>query len=79
MDEQQEALRQYPCPVCGQSEFEFGQVVSRGGVNYVAGSPHFWNQPRDSWGSARVLMARACLHCWNIQTFVRKPKYLPVV
>ncbi len=73
MDPQQETLRQFPCPVCGQSEFEFGQLTTRYGISFAAGQGDFWNMPRDSWGSSRSgMIARHCLHCDNVQVFIRR-------
>jgi len=58
MDPQQQSLRQFRCPVCGESNFEFGQVHF--GL-YSPGNGEFWNMPR-SLMTPKPMIARACLN-----------------
>lgn len=72
MDSQIELLKKYPCPICSQSEYEFGQLIGHGAIHFVAGTPKFWSMPRDPWRAPKRALARICVHCRNIQSFERQ-------
>ncbi len=75
-DPQMKLLSQFPCSVCGQTQFEFGQFGSPGGMLFSPGNGKFWNMPRSFW-SPKMTIARACLNCGNLQGFIRKFTPLP--
>ena len=80
MDPQTESLKQYPCPICGHSEYEFGQMIGQGkqylgnGMYFVPGTPKFWNMPLHPRRASKQVLARVCIHCRNIQSFERQFK-----
>ena len=74
MDPQIESLRKYPCPTCGQSEYEFGQLRSLVMQYFIAGTEKFWNMPRNTSSAPKPMIARLCVHCRNIQSFERQFK-----
>ena len=70
-DPQMKLLSQFPCSVCGQAQFEFGQFCGPGGMRFAAGKGKFWNMPRNHQ-SPTMTIARACLKCGNLQGFIRR-------
>ena len=78
MDPQIESLKQYPCPICGHSEYLFGQLNGHGnsqlgpGMFFAPGTPKFWNMPLHPWSPPKRIIARLCVHCRNIQSFERQ-------
>ncbi len=61
---------EFPCPICGEAEFEWGMSVTYG----VSERLHH-RATGAGWGSGQPLNTRKCLHCSNVQLFtVRKPE-----
>ncbi len=54
-----------PCVICGEEDYEWGHPGSQGGVYYVPISSRF------GFGMGEPLRARKCLHCGNIQLFLK--------
>jgi predicted nucleic-acid-binding Zn-ribbon protein len=64
-----------PCPICGGSQFEFGEVRRP----YYLGDALFFYLPQPNgdgglWGSIQAMhQARHCPTCGNIQLFTHQP------
>ncbi|MFO1004494.1 MAG: hypothetical protein U0929_00935 [Planctomycetaceae bacterium] len=72
MDPQIESLKQYPCPICGHSEYQFGQHVAPGIPGFVPGTEKRWNMRQHLLSIPKPVIARLCVHCRNIQSFERQ-------
>jgi hypothetical protein len=69
MDPQIESLKQFPCPFCGHSEYQFGQLVAPVIPRFAPGTEKHWNMPQHLWSVPKRIIARLCIHCRNIQSF----------
>jgi hypothetical protein len=55
-----------PCPVCGETDYEWGTPGSDGGVYYLPQGAIF------GFGGGEGLAARKCLACGNMQLFIKE-------
>lgn len=74
MDPQIESLKQFPCPFCGHSEYQFGQLDGLGVPRFAPGTEKHWNVPQHLLSIPKRIIARLCVHCRNIQSFERQFK-----
>jgi hypothetical protein len=57
----------FPCPLCGQSEFVWGITVGEGPMQRL------YTRPDEmGWGEGKILYTRECLSCSHVMLFTRK-------
>lgn len=54
-----------PCPICGETRYEWGTPGSEGGVYFVPDGSIY------GFGGGEGLAARKCLSCGNMQLFIK--------
>jgi hypothetical protein len=55
-----------PCPICGDTHYEWGHPGSSGGVYFLPEGASF------GFGAGQSLEARKCLRCGNVQIFIKQ-------